>query len=56
MKVTNRRTAPGFAQKMKWLVDDAYPEAEVIGVVLDNINTHKIISLYKAFEPTEADC
>ncbi len=54
VEVTNQRTAVDFAQQMKWLVDDAYPEAEVVCVVLDNLNTHKIASLYKAFEPKEA--
>jgi hypothetical protein len=39
---------------MKWLVDERYPEAEVIRVVLDNLNTHKIASLYEAFDPAEA--
>ena len=54
VEVTERRTAVDFAQQMKWLVDDAYPEAEVVRVVLDNLNTHRIASLYKAFEPKEA--
>jgi hypothetical protein len=39
---------------MQWLVDIGYPEAEVIRVVLDNLNTHKLASLYEAFEPAEA--
>ncbi len=39
---------------MKWLVDKRYPEAEVIRVVLDNLNTHKPASLYEAFAPEEA--
>ena len=39
---------------MKWLVDERYPEAEVIRVVLDNLNTHARGSLYEAFEPAEA--
>ncbi len=43
-----------FAQQMKWLVDVAYPQAEVIRVVMDNLNTHKAASLYEAFEPEEA--
>ena len=43
-----------FAHQMKWLVDEAYPEATVIRVVLDNLNTHKAASLYEAFEPEEA--
>ena len=39
---------------MKWLVDSAYPDAESIRLVLDNLNTHKLGSLYEAFEPSEA--
>ena len=52
--VTLRRTAVDFAHQMKWLVDEAYPHAKVVRVVLDNLNTHKLKSLYKAFEPDEA--
>ena len=43
-----------FAHQMKWLVDERYPEAEIIEVILDNLNTHKPASLYEAFEPAEA--
>ena len=43
-----------FAHQMRWLVDEAYPEAEVIRVVLDNLNTHKAASLYEAVAPEEA--
>jgi len=43
-----------FAQQMKWLVDERYPEAAVIRVVLDNLNTHKPASLYETFPPAEA--
>ena len=39
---------------MKYLVDEAYPEAEKIRVVQDNLNTHVKASLYKAFLPHEA--
>jgi transposase len=52
--ITERRTKIDFAEQMKWLVDERYPEAEVIRVVLDNLNTHKVASLYEAFEPAEA--
>lgn len=52
--VTNQRTMLDFAHQMQWLVDEAYPEAEVIRVILDNLNTHKIASLYEAFAPAEA--
>ncbi len=52
--VTERRTLVDFAQQMKWLVDEAYPEAEVVQVVLDNLNTHRPAALYEAFPPAEA--
>jgi hypothetical protein len=51
---TERRTMLDFAHQMKWLVDERYPEAEIIEVILDNLNTHKPASLYEAFEPSEA--
>jgi len=43
-----------FAHQMRWLVDEAYPEAQVVRVVLDNLNTHRPASLYEAFPPDEA--
>lgn len=54
MKVTSQRTAIDFAQCMKQLVDEQFPEATKIQVVLDNLNTHTPASLYKAFSPSEA--
>ena len=54
LAVTERRTMPDFAHQMKWLVEERYPEAEVIRVVLDQLNTHKPASLYEAFAPEEA--
>ena len=54
VKVTERRTKQDFAHCMKDLVDAHFPEAEVIRVVLDNLNTHTPASLYKAFTPQEA--
>ena len=58
MAVTQRRTMEDFAQQMRWLVDEAYPEVEVVRVVLDNLNTHRMASLYQAFPAAEArpDC
>lgn len=52
--VTERRTAKDFANQMKWLVDEVYPDAQLVRVVLDNLNTHKTASLYEAFLPVEA--
>ena len=43
-----------FAHCMKWLVDEMYPLAEVIRVVLDNLATHKPAALYQVFPPEEA--
>jgi uncharacterized small protein (DUF1192 family) len=54
VKVTDQRTKIDFAHCMKELVDLYYPEAEVIRVVQDNLNTHKPSSLYEAFPPEEA--
>ena len=55
LEVTERRTAQDFAHQMKWLVDEAYPEAQVVRLVLDNLNTHKLGSLYETHTPAEAD-
>ncbi len=38
VNVTEQRTMIDFAHQMKWLVDVAYPEAEVIRLVMDNLN------------------
>jgi DDE superfamily endonuclease len=54
MTVTDRRTMQDFAHQRHWLVDEAYPEATVIRVVMDNLNTHKPASLYETFAPAEA--
>ncbi len=52
--VTERRTTGDFAHQMRWLVDEAYPEAGVVRVVLDNLNTHRMASLYETFPAPEA--
>lgn len=52
--VTRRRTMEDFALQMRWLADHAYPQAEVIRVVMDNLNTHRPASLYETFAPAEA--
>jgi hypothetical protein len=54
IEVTEHRTKVDFAHQMRWLVDIAYPDAECIDVVLDNLNTHTYGALYEAFEPAEA--
>jgi hypothetical protein len=54
VEVTNRRTKHDFASCMQMLVDGYYPEAEVIRVVVDNLNTHTPAALYETFPPAEA--
>ena len=52
--VTDQRTMIDYAHCMKYLVDERYPNAKLIRVVQDNLNTHKPAALYKAFRPDEA--
>jgi hypothetical protein len=54
VKVTAQRTAIDFAHCMREMVDVHFPEAEMIRVVMDNLNTHTPGSLYKVFSPEEA--
>lgn len=49
-----RRTCEDWARQMKWLIDEVYPNAEKIVLVMDNLNTHAPASFYKAFSPEEA--
>ena len=52
--VTQRRTMQDFAHQMQWLVDEAYPDIPVVRLVLDNLNTHRMASLYETFPAAEA--
>ena len=54
VQVTERRTAQDFAEVLRWLVEDVHPDAEKIVLVLDNLNTHKLASLYETFPPEQA--
>ena len=54
VEVTERRTKEDFARQMRWLVDEAYPDVPVVRLVLDNLNTHRMSSLYEAFPAPEA--
>jgi len=54
VEVSERRTKLDFAHQMRWLADVAFPDAEHIDVILDNLNTHTYAALYEAFEPAEA--
>lgn len=54
VSIRERRTAIDSAEEVKYLLDDVYPEAQRVTLVCDNLNTHKIASLYKAFPAEEA--
>jgi hypothetical protein len=54
VEVTERRTRRDYAECLRRLSEEVYPEAEVIVVVQDNLNTHSPASLYEAFEPAQA--
>lgn len=53
-QVTEFRKKPDWAQTIKALVDEHYPLADKIRLVLDNLNTHVGSSLYETYEPKEA--
>lgn len=54
VETTSHRKIVDWAQLMKMVSDELYPEADVIVVVMDNLNTHKLASFYATFEPEEA--
>jgi len=54
VEVTDHRTKIDWAYAVRDLVDTHYPDAERITLVMDNLNTHGIASLYEAFDPETA--
>lgn len=54
-QVTKRRTMKDFALFVKLLVDEVYPNVEVIRLVTDNLNTHKEKAFYETFSKDEAE-
>jgi hypothetical protein len=52
--VRQRKTAVDWAEEMRILLEEDYPEAEQVVLVCDNLNTHKIASFYEAFPPEQA--
>lgn len=54
VEVTERRTKLDWAAQVKRLVDEDFPDALRITLVMDNLNTHGPSSLYEAFSPAEA--
>ncbi len=54
VKVRKQRTAIDWANEIDELLDVDYPNAKKVVLVNDNLNTHNIASLYKAFPPEKA--
>lgn len=54
VRVTDRRTALDFAEQLRILVDEDYPDADTVVLVVDNLNTHGPACLYERFEPATA--
>lgn len=54
VRVTDQRTGVDFAEQLRVLVDEYYPDAEVVVLVTDNLNTHGPWVLYEQFAPEEA--
>ena len=54
VRVRPQRKRVDFAEIIRELCDDIYADADKIVLVMDNLNTHNVASLYEAFEPHEA--
>jgi hypothetical protein len=54
VSVRETKTMVDWAQEIRTLLDVDYPQAEKVILICDNLNTHKIASLYEAFPPEEA--
>jgi hypothetical protein len=54
VQVLPRRTKQDWMKQIKWLLDTRYSEAQNVILVMDNLNTHTLLSLYETFSPSEA--
>jgi hypothetical protein len=54
LRVTERRTTRDFASFLRFLVEEAYPDVDMIVLVTDNLNTHSPACLYECFDPEQA--
>jgi hypothetical protein len=54
MQITEKRTRKELAEFIKHLAEDIYPYAKKLVLVMDNLNTHDIASLYAAYPPEQA--
>ena len=54
VEVTERRTRQDWARFIKTMLDERYPKAHKVRLVMDNLHTHDLASLYETFPPAEA--
>jgi DDE superfamily endonuclease len=54
VEVTQQRTKQDYAECLRWLVEERYPDADYICVVQDNLNTHTAGALYETLPPAQA--
>jgi len=54
VEVTEQRTQKDWAEQIRRLVEEDFPDADKIVLVMDNLNTHRPASLYEAFKPDHA--
>jgi hypothetical protein len=54
--LTEHRTRIDWANPIKAMLEERYPDAKKVVLVMDNLNTHSITSLYQAFPPEVAWC
>jgi hypothetical protein len=54
VSVRKRRTQKDFAEEIAYMLDVDYPDADVVVLVMDNLNTHKMGSLYEHFPADKA--
>jgi hypothetical protein len=54
VEITKRRTRKDWAFQIEQMLDERHPDAIKVRLVMDNLNTHNIASLYETFEPKEA--
>lgn len=54
VKITATRTRIDWAHFTQEMLEERYPEADKVILVMDNLNTHNVASLYTAFPPEKA--
>ena len=54
LQVRDQRTKKDWAHFMREVLEEHYPQAEKVILVMDNLNTHTVSSFYEAFPAAQA--